>query len=256
MKKSAILGLFAVALSASAFAQGIKEIKFGVEAEYAPFEFKDASGKLTGFDVEIGNALCAHLKAKCTWVENSFDGLIPALKAKKFDAILSSMSITEKRMQEIDFTQKIYKTPARLVGKAGMKLDTPAATKGLKIGVQQGTTHERYALAALKPAGAEIVSYQSQSLVYPDLVSGRLDATLADSIAAGDSFLKKPDGKGFAYVGPAIKDPIFGMGAGIGVRKEDTALKAALNGAIDAIKKDGTYNKIMAKYFSFDISGD
>ena len=259
MKKAlAAMSLALIATSIGASAKEWKEIRFGVEPGYPPFEMKTSDGKLTGFDVEIGNALCAKLKAKCTWVENTFDGMIPALKAKKFDGILSSMSITEKRMQEIDFTNKIYNTPARMVAKAGSPLKpTPEALKGKRVGVQQGTTHETYAKTMWAPKGVDVVSYQSQDLVYADLKSGRLDASLQDSVEVSESFLKKPEGKGFAFAGPTIKDDkIFGVGAGVGVRKEDGDLKKALNGALASIKKDGTYKKIMKKYFDYDISGN
>lgn len=259
MKKAlAAMSLALMATSIGASAKEWKEIRFGVEPGYPPFEMKTSDGKLTGFDVEIGNAICAQLKAKCTWVENTFDGMIPALKAKKFDGILSSMSITEKRMEQIDFTDKIYNTPARMVAKAGSPLKpTPESLKGKRVGVQQGTTHETYAKTMWAPKGVDVVSYQSQDLVYADLKSGRLDASLQDSVEVSESFLKKPEGKGYAFAGPTIKDDkIFGVGAGIGVRKEDGDLKKALNGALASIKKDGTYKKIMKKYFDYDISGE
>lgn len=259
MKKAlAAMSLALIATSIGVSAKEWKEIRFGVEPGYPPFEMKTSDGKLTGFDVEIGNALCAKLKAKCTWVENTFDGMIPALKAKKFDGILSSMSITEKRMQEIDFTNKIYNTPARMVAKAGSPLKpTPESLKGKRVGVQQGTTHETYAKTMWAPKGVDVVSYQSQDLVYADLKSGRLDASLQDSVEVDESFLKKPEGKGFAFAGSTIKDDkIFGVGAGIGVRKEDGDLKKALNDALAGIQKDGTYKKIMKKYFDYDISGN
>ena len=80
------------------------ELRLGVEPGYAPFEMKTPDGALAGFDIDLGTELCLRIQAKCRWVESDFDGLIPALKAKKIDAILSSMSITEQRQKEIDFT--------------------------------------------------------------------------------------------------------------------------------------------------------
>ncbi|MFA1645207.1 MAG: transporter substrate-binding domain-containing protein, partial [Enterobacteriaceae bacterium] len=122
------------------------ELRYGVEAEYPPFESRNASGELEGFDIDLGNAICAAAALKCSWVETSFDALIPGLVAKKFDAINSAMNITEKRRESIDFTQPIYRIPSQLVGKSGMAVDaTTAGLKGKTIGVLQGSIQETYA---------------------------------------------------------------------------------------------------------------
>ena len=128
--KLATLAFCAAAMSAgAAHAADIKEIRFGVEASYAPFESKSPGGELQGFDVDVGNAVCAKLKAKCVWVENSFDGLIPALAARKFNAINSDMTITDQRRQAIDFTDPIYAIPNQMIAKKGSTLQpTPAAS--------------------------------------------------------------------------------------------------------------------------------
>jgi lysine/arginine/ornithine transport system substrate-binding protein len=106
------------------------ELRYGLEAEYPPFESRNAAGELEGFDVELGNAICKAAALKCTWVETSFDALIPGLVAKKFDAINSAMNITEQRRKSIDFTQPIYRIPSQLVGKAGTAVE--ATPEGLK----------------------------------------------------------------------------------------------------------------------------
>jgi lysine/arginine/ornithine transport system substrate-binding protein len=249
--------LFA-ALSFQASARDIKEIRFGTDPGNAPFEFKTRDGKLAGFDIELGEAVCAHLKAKCTWVENDFDGMIPALKAKKFDVINASMSITEKRLKEIDFSNRVSLSPPRMIARANANLQpTAESLKGKRIGVQQGTTHETFAKEKLGRNGVEVVSYAKNNQIYADLQSGRLDAGLMDAIEASEGFLKKPAGKGFAYAGPILKDEkIFGSGTGFGVRKGDTELKEALNKALADLKSDGTYKKIMTKFFETDVSGD
>ena len=258
MKKSMLFGAVALAFTFAAHAADFKEIRFGVDASYPPFESKGTDGKLTGFDIDLGNELCKRLKAKCTWVENDFDGMIPALKAKKFDGVLSSMSITEKRMQEIAFTDKLFNTPSRLVARATAGLQpTPASLKGKRVGVEQGTIQEDYAKAKWAPAGVEVVSYQNQDQVVADLLSGRLDASFQDMVEASEGFLKKPQGKGFAFAGPKVEDKkIMGEGAGVGLRKEDKDLKDALDKAIAAMRKDGTYEKIEKKYFDFDVYGN
>ncbi|AOZ50509.1 ABC transporter substrate-binding protein [Chromobacterium vaccinii] len=258
MKKAlAALAVGLMAASLGAYAKDWKEIRFGVDASYAPFEYKAPSGQVVGFDVDLGNEICKRMKAKCVWVENDFDGMIPALKAKKFDGVLSSMSMTEARMKEIAFSAKLFNTPTRMVAKSGSGLmPTPASLKGKRVGVEQGTIQEAYAKKHWAPAGVEVVPYQNQTLVLADLTAGRLDASLQDAVQADIGFLKKPEGKGFAFAGKDLVDPqTLGEGAGIGLRKEDKDLKAGIDKAIADMLKDGTYKKIEKKYFSFDVYG-
>jgi arginine/ornithine transport system substrate-binding protein len=257
MKKLALFGALALSvLSMSAFADE-KPLKIGIEAAYPPFASKAPDGSIVGFDYDIGNALCAEMKVKCTWVEQEFDGLIPALKVRKIDAILSSMSITEDRKKSVDFTNKYYATPARLVMKEGVKVsDSMAELKGKKIGVQRGSIHDRYATEVLKPLGAEVMPYGSQNEIYLDVAAGRLDGTLADATLLQDGFLKTDAGKGYAFAGPTVTDPkYFGDGIGIAVRKGDKANLDRINAAIAAIRANGEYKKIQDKYFDFDIYG-
>lgn len=229
-------------------------IRFGLDPSYAPFESKAPDGKLVGFDIDIGNAICAKLKVRCVWVENSWDGIIPGLKAKKFDAILSSMSVTEKRLQQIAFSDKIYHTPTRLVARKGSAMATLESLKGKRIGVEQGSTQETYARKYWEPNNVTVVTYQNQDLVYQDLLAGRLDAALQDSVQADLSFLQTARGRDYAFVGPALNDTsTLGVGAAIGLRKEDQELRLQLNKAITAIHKDGSYQAIQKKYFAFDI---
>lgn len=255
---SMLLAAGVLAVSMSAQAKEITEIRFGTDPGNAPFEYKNKDGKLTGFDIELGDAICAHLKAKCTWIENDFDGMIPALKAKKFDVINASMSVTEKRLKEIDFSNRVTRVPSRMIAKASANLKpTAESLKGKRVGVQQGTTHETYAKTKWAPAGVEVVSYAKNDQIYADLQSGRLDAGVMDSVESSEGFLKKPMGQGFAFAGPALVDEkIFGNGTGLGVRKEDAELKNTLNKALAELKANGTYKKIMSKYFEFDVSGD
>jgi lysine/arginine/ornithine transport system substrate-binding protein len=225
-------------VSIGAHAKEWSTIRFGVDASYPPFESKGSDGKLVGFDIDLGNEICARLKAKCVWVENDFDGMIPALKAKKFDGVLSSMSMTPQRAEQIAFSNKLFNTPTRLVAKKGSGiLPTADSLKGKTVGVEQGTIQETYAKTYWEAKGAKVVPYQNQDQVYADLLSGRLDA-------------------GFDFVGKNLDDPkILGNGAGIGMRKEDTDLKAKIDKAIADIIKDGTYKKLEKKYFDFDVYG-
>ncbi|TWI53366.1 arginine/ornithine transport system substrate-binding protein [Pseudomonas duriflava] len=259
MKKLALLGAMALSILSHAVvgAEG-KPVRIGIEAAYPPFASKAPDGSIVGFDYDIGNALCAEMKVKCQWVEQEFDGLIPALKVRKIDAILSSMSITEERKRSVEFTHKYYNSPAKLVMKAGTDVkDVKTELKGKNLGVQRGSIHDRFATEVLEPAGVKVSRYASQNEIYLDLSAGRLDATLADATLLEDGFLKTDAGKGFAFAGPDFTDPkYFGEGIGIAVRKNDTELRDKLNAAIDAIRANGTYKQIQDKYFNFDIYGN
>ena len=233
-----------------------KKIRIGVEGAYPPFSEVGTDGKLKGFDIDMAMALCAEMKAECTLVQQEWDGMIPSLNARKFDAIIASMSITDERKKQVLFTDKYYSTPARVVAKADAKLVISAeGLKGRKIGVQRSTIHDRFVTETFK--SSEIVRYAKQDEVFLDLAAGRVDVVVCDSVAAEVGFLKRPAGKGFAFIGPAYNDPkYFGTGSGIALRKADTDLQAKLNAAITAIRANGTYKKIQDQYFSFDVYGD
>lgn len=253
-RRIALALVLALPLAAAQAADPVK-LRVGVEGAYPPFSSVGPDGQIKGFDIDIAKALCEQIKAQCTLVQLDFDGMIPALQARKIDMIVASMSITPERLKVVDFSDKYYTTPNRLIAKAGSGIDgTPASLKGRKIGVQRATIHDRYATA--KFAGASIVRYGKQDEIYLDLAAGRIDATLVDAVAGNEGFLKTPAGKGFAFVGPEFDDPeFFGKGAGIAVRKSDTDLRDRLNTAIKAIRANGTYKQIAARYFDFDIYG-
>jgi arginine/ornithine transport system substrate-binding protein len=257
MKKLVLLGALALSmLSMQAFAEG-KPMTIGIEAAYPPFASKAPDGSIVGFDYDIGNALCEEMKVKCTWVEQEFDGLIPALKVRKIDAILSSMSITDDRKKSVDFTNRYYLTPARLVLKEGTTVsDSLDELKGKKIGVQRGSIHDRFAKEVLAPKGATVVPYSSQNEIYLDVEAGRLDGTVADATLLQEGFLDTAAGKGYAFTGPAFTDSkYFGDGIGIAVRKGDKENLDRINAAITAIRANGKYKAIQDKYFNFDIYG-
>jgi arginine/ornithine transport system substrate-binding protein len=253
--KKILLALALGTLCSLSFAQG-KDLKVAIDPTYEPFTFKTADGKPTGFDVDIASALCEQIKRKCVFVEQVWDSMIPGLLAKKYDVIISSMSITADRLKQIDFTDKYYNTPSRVVVKKDVKFTGPASIKGKKIGVLKASTQEKYALGELKPAGVEVVSYEAQDQVYLDIKAGRLDGTVADFVEVTGGFLSKPEGKDYNLVGPELYiEKYFGIGAGIGLRKKEDALKKDLNDAIKAIRGNGVYKKINDKYFKFDVYG-
>ena len=243
----------AVVLTVGASAADMKKLRIGTEGAYPPFNSFDADKNLVGFDIDIAKALCAKMKAECTFVAQDWDGIIPALLANKYDAIIASMSITEERMKKVAFSNKYYNTPARFVAQKGSGITdvSPDALKGKVIGAQSSTTHSTYLEDVYK--GAEIKLYGTQDEANLDLASGRTDLVLADSIVLLE-WMKTKDGKCCEFVGKDIQsEKHFGKGAGIAMRKEDADLKTAMNKALAEIIADGTYKKINEKYFPFSI---
>lgn len=246
----------ALALAGLAGAACAADLRVGLNPAYEPFESKTASGEIVGFDVDIANALCEQIKRKCVFVESEWDSIIPGLQAKKFDVVISSMSITPERARVVDFTNRYYKTPSAIVVKKSVKYEGPASLKGMKIGVLKSSTQEKWALGELKPAGVAVVPYQSQNQVYLDIQAGRLDGTVADKVEVNGGFLRKPEGKDYGYAGPDQYDAkYYGEGIGIALRKGQGDLKKQLNEAIDTIRANGTYARIARKYFDFDPYG-
>ncbi|HWT36656.1 MAG TPA: ABC transporter substrate-binding protein [Paraburkholderia sp.] len=254
MKKYALCVALAIMASGVA-AKEWKTVRIGVDASYPPFESMAPSGQMVGFDVDLTKALCAKMNVKCVWIPQDFDGIIPALKGKKYDIIVSSLTVTDKRREQIDFSDKLFDAPARMIAKKGSPLlPTAESLKGKRVGVEQGSTQEAYAKAYWEPRGVTIVPYQNQDQVYADLATGRLDAALQDELQADSGFLKTPRGKDFAWAGPEVKDAkTIGEGTAIGVRKEDVDLKAMLNRALADVHRDGTFTKLEKQYFDVDI---
>jgi lysine/arginine/ornithine transport system substrate-binding protein len=237
-------------------AKAFTQITFGVDPTYPPFESIAPNGQFVGFDIDLGKAICADLKVKCVFVQQGFDGIIPALEARKFDAILSSMTKTAQRAQQIDFTTEMYNEPTSLIAKKGAGLaPTAASLKGKTVGVESGTIQESYANAYWKPNGVNVVSYPGQDQVYADLLSGRLDASLQDSVEADYGFLKTPKGAGYALVANITYDPqdVLGSFVAIGVRKDEPKLTAKIDKAIADLHASGQYKKIEAQYFNFSV---
>jgi polar amino acid transport system substrate-binding protein len=250
----AAASLAAMSLFAGA-AMAEDAIVIGTDATYPPFESLDAAGKFQGFDIDIANALCDQMKVKCTFVNQDFDGIIPALQAKKFDAIVSSMSITPERAKSVDFTDKYYNTPPAIAVAKDSTLTeaTNEALKGKTIGAQSSTTHANYATAHLKDADLKL--YPSADEYKLDLANGRIDSVIDDVVVLSE-WVNSDAGSCCKMLGTLPIDPeINGVGAGIAVRQGDP-LKDKFNAAIKAIRADGTYKKIQDKYFNFDVYGN
>ncbi len=247
--------LLASASSGCGAGEPAQTLRIGVEGAYPPFSEVGPDGQLRGFDIDIALGLCREMAVRCVLVQQEFDGMIPALEARKFDAIVASLSITPERLRAVAFSDKYYKTPNRLIVRSADKLTpTPAGLKGKRIGVQRASVNDRFATDTFKDS--EIVRYAKQQDIYLDLTAGRLDATLVDAVAATTGFLKTPQGRGFAFAGPEYTDPAyFGAGVGVAMRKGDDALRLRVNRAIAAMRADGSYAAAQARYFDFDIYG-
>jgi polar amino acid transport system substrate-binding protein len=254
--KFASLLLAGAALAATAFTAQA-EVRFGIMNEaYPPFFAKDAAGTWNGWEIDLMNAVCAEMKETCSVVDVSWDGLIPALQSKKFDVIWSSMSITDERLKTIDFTNKYYNTPSKLIGPKDQKPGTTADDVADKtIGIQVSTIQSDYYKKYFAEK-AEEQTYQTLDEAFQDLAAGRIDYVFGDSIAL-DAFLKSDFGKDCcADMGNVEDDPaVLGFGVGGGLRKDDAELKVKLNDAIAAVRASGKYDEISKKYFSFDIYG-
>jgi polar amino acid transport system substrate-binding protein/arginine/ornithine transport system substrate-binding protein len=224
-----------------------------VEGDYPPFSQVQDDGTIVGFDIDIDNALCAEIGETCDLVRTRWERMIPTLTGGRCDAIVASMSDTEERREQIDFTDVYYRTPARFVAAAGTGLgDAPDDLAGLVVGVQRGTTNETF-MDAHYPA-TTLRLYGNQEHVLLDLTLGRLDAVLGEARQLDGGFLETPAGEGFAFFGGPHFDPaIQGEGAAVGVRKADTDLRDRLSAAIAAIRADGTYAEISDRWFGEDI---
>jgi arginine/ornithine transport system substrate-binding protein len=242
-------------LSTSALAN--KPVRLASDFTYPPFNYMGADGKPAGFDIEIADALCKEAQLECTWVSQSWDSLIPSLMARKSDVIMASMRITQERKKRVLFTDKYYQTPARFAAASTEAVSiSKEGLQGKVIGVQTGTIHDRYVTDMFGDV-AEIKRYSGQDEVYIDMQNGRLDVTFGNSDQLSLAFLDKENGQGFEFVGEPVTDKTYiGEGTALALRMHDQALANKFNQAIKNIRDNGTYDKIAAKYFSFDIYGE
>lgn len=237
--------LLAAALAAIAFnASAAEKIRFASSATYPPFESLDANNQIVGFDMDLAKALCKQMQAECTFTNHAFDSLIPALKFRKYDAVISGMDITPERSKQVTFTNPYYANSALVIAKKGQYTSFDQL-KGKRIGMENGTTHQKY----LQEKHPEVttVAYDSYQTAIIDLKNGRLDGVFGDTAVVNEWLKTNPQ------LGPAtekVTDPqYFGTGLGIAVRPDNTALLEKLNNALAAIKADGTYQKINDQWF-------
>jgi len=279
--KKTIFSVLASILIIGSVSAGDK-IRIGTEGAYPPWNSKDASGKLIGFEVELAWSLCRYMERQCEIVEQDWDGMIPALVMRKFDAIMAGMSITDERKKTITFSQGYADEVASLAvmkGSSLESLDTPEGinlslggsdvTKALKtltgalagktVCVQTATIHQNF-LDSGDVGSVNVRTYKTQDEVNLDLASGRCDAALAAAVAFTDYAEKS--GKAVVLTGPTFSGGAFGNGVGVGIRqagddaigKRDAELLKDFNAAIDKARKNGDISRIATKWFGFDAS--
>lgn len=238
MKK---LLLSAVLLGSAAMANA-QEITFAMEPSYPPFEFTNEKGEIIGFDVDVANAICKEIQATCKFKGESFDALISNLKAKRFDAAISAMDITESRAKQVLFSDAYYDSTASYVAfKGKATLETAK-----NIGVQNGTTFQQYTVAETKQYSPK--AYTSLQDAILDLKNGRIDIIFGDTAVLADMINKEPE---IQFVGEKVTNKkYFGNGLGIAMNKSNKALAESLNKGLAAIKANGEYQKIYDKWMT------
>ena len=251
-----------------------EKIKIGTEGAYPPWNSKDASGKLIGFEVELAWTLCRYIGKQCEIVEQDWDGMIPALIMRKFDAIMAGMSITDERKKAINFSQGYADEVASLAVMKGSNLEGMQTSEGINLTkksgavkkdlktitqalagktvcVQTATIHQNF-LESGDVGKVNVRTYKTQDEVNLDLASGRCDVALAAAVAFTDYAEKSK--KPVVLVGPTFSGGAFGNGVGVGIRKDDTELLKAFNSAINKARKNGDISRIATKWFGFDAS--
>lgn len=220
-------------------------LKIGTEGAYKPFNYKNSQGELIGFDVDIAHGLCDDMQVKCEIVAQDWEGIIPALNAKKFDAIIAGMSITPERQTQVDFTDPYFNNSLVFLAKKDSSFDPNDVNQinGKNISAQRATISSQW-LEQNYP-NAEDKLYDTLDNAFLDLGSGRVDAMIADK-APALAWLKSPEGANFSIKGQEID---INDKMAIAVRKNDVWL-AKINTSLANLKANGTYDKISQKYFA------
>lgn len=256
-------GLSAVLALGTVGSVSAETIRVGMECTYAPFNYKTADGELAGYDVDVANGVAKIIGAELEFVCQEWDGMIPALLANKFDLIIASMSITEKRMKRIDFSGPYRFSTGRMLGRKSKKMELfddagkpiPDNFKGLRVGLERATTYSSWFEDILP--GADVVLYDGSEPLYLDLQNGRVDLIMTNPMKAHLKFLSKEDGAGFEFKGPTVDEvKYFGVGVGIGMRKGDDDLRGRLNGALKQLINSGELETYAKKIFPFKLHKD
>lgn len=250
----AVLSLAVVLAGAGARADDAERtVRIATEGASPPFNYVDQTGELQGFEIDLGKALCERAKLRCTFQIHQWDGIVKGLIAKEYDAIMSGLSITDKRRKRIAFSKPYYRMPAAFVGPKDTPIEDvgPQALAGKRIGVVEDSKSAAFLDEVY--AGAEVRPYANLEEADLDLLTGRLDLVLGNKLALSQ-FLAGREGECCRFVADAPRNPAYyGEGVAIGIRQDDPDLKAAFDRALDSLIADGTYDRIRAKYIPFDV---
>lgn len=268
-----------LAVAASTFALGAAmaqdRVTIATEGAYAPWNFSNADGSLAGFEIDLANDLCARMQVTCEIVVQDWAGIIPALQAGQYDAIMAGMNITDQRLEVIDFSIPYAGGPhglavmadsplADLPGEGRLSLDgdpdavaaliaewTPLL-EGKVIGVQGSTTNANFLTEYLGDI-VEIREYGTTEQHDLDLSAGRLDGIFA-AHSAFNATMQKPEFADMKIVGPGLSGGVLGRGVAVGLRKENDDLRDRFTKAIEAAKADGTIKALSEKWFGLDMT--
>ena len=265
MKKLILLAMTILVLTAGGFTQpaAAETLRVGCECTYFPFNYRTNDGVLTGYDIDVAKGIAGIIGADVDFVCQKWDGMIPALLANKFDLIIASMSITEKRKQKIDFSIPYRISVGQFVGKKGANLNlfnsdgspNPANFKDLKVGIERATTYQNWINANVP--SANVLLYDTNEALYLDLQNGRTDVIMTNPMKAFLKFLSQDQGKNFGFVSPPLDNPkIFGVGVGVGIAQGREDLLKRINGALKTLIQDGSLEKYSLKYFPFAIHNE
>ncbi|WP_112662727.1 lysine/arginine/ornithine ABC transporter substrate-binding protein [Microvirga flavescens] len=270
------LGILASALAISGAAAQTKTVKIATEGAYAPWNFTGAGGKLEGFEIDLANDLCARMKVTCEIVSQDWDGIIPALNAKKYDAIMAGMNITDKRLEVIAFSRPyasglhgfatMKDSPLAKLAGTGERVNfdkDPAAAekiigewkallKGKTVGTQTATVNLAFLEKYFKDT-ATIREYKTTEQHDLDMAAGRVDAIFA-AHSSLKATIDQPEFKNMMIAGAGVSGGVLGRGVAVGLRKDDAELKTAFDTAIQAAIADGTIQKLTQKWFKVDMS--
>ncbi|HHV7262153.1 TPA: lysine/arginine/ornithine ABC transporter substrate-binding protein [Haemophilus influenzae] len=238
MKKTLLTAI----LLGSSVAANAQELTFAMEPSYPPFETTNEKGEIIGFDVDVANAICQEIQATCKFKSEAFDALIPNLKAKRFDAAISAIDITDARAKQVLFSDAYYDSTASYVALKG-KMTLESAKN---VGVQNGSTLQQYTVAETKQYSPK--SYANLQSAILDLKSGRIDIIFGDTAVLSDMISKEPE---IQFIGEKVTNKkYFGNGLGIAMHKSNKDLAAQLNKGLAAIKANGEYQKIYDKWMT------
>lgn len=252
---AALLAAVAGRVPVAASTAGPTSLRIATEGSYPPFNYVDADQQLKGFEIDIGRALCERMDVVCTFVTEEWERLIPGLKHRRFDAVMASLEITPDRLRSIAFGKPYYRTPAVFMGRKGESVGAldSATLRTLRVGAMAGTPYAAWLEERVGPGG-DIRLYASQDEASLDLALDRIDLVLGDKIALQEWLKRGKEADCCAFVADAPRDPEhFGEGYGVALRKEDALLRQRFDDALDAIVADGTYDRIRAAYFPFDV---